>query len=297
MYRVLSSSSLGYQLFNDDDRSLSLHQRRGKVLYHNQGILVGDHVTLDRDGYIIGIEERKNELARPHLANSDEMLVLMSLREPDFSSYLLDKFLSATHFHRIPSAIVLTKKDLLDDTGIRAIRERMAFYEKLGYPVYLLSLRDKDDSELLKLKADIRGKAVSLMGQTGVGKSSLINALFPGFNRKVDSRDVNAGRGRHTTKEVILLPYAEGFLFDTAGFSQWDIQDIRPRDLAICFPGYEQYFDHCFFNDCQHVGSPKGCAVLKAVGEGKLSDDSYRNYLKIYEEVRKNDLWKKRKPL
>lgn len=296
MYLVLSGSSLGYRLYCKEDGLISLHPKRGKVFYQGTPIVVGDEVELDKDGFIVKILPRKNILKRPHLANADIMLVLISLKQPDFSSYLLDKYLTATKFSSIKSAIVLTKADLCSKEEVDSIQKRMEFYRNIGYSVYLIDAHEPTEFDFMRLKSDIKDKKVALMGQTGVGKSSLINSLFPGLERKVDQRSVRIGRGRHTTKEVVLLPYPDGFLFDTAGFSELELEDLRLKDLAFCFPGYEAYFSECYFNDCLHLESTKGCKVIEKVHDGTLSDDSYKNYCKIYEEVKVNDVWKKKKP-
>lgn len=296
MYIVLSGSSLGYRLYSTEDNRISLHPKRGKVFYQGQGILVGDEVEIDEDGFIVKILPRRNVLKRPHLANADSMLVLMSLKEPSFSSYLLDKYLTATAFASISSMIVLTKADLCSKEELEKIEERMRHYTAVGYQVYLVDAHKDKEYDLPLLKMDILGKKVALMGQTGVGKSSLINTLFPQLERKVDQKNVRIGRGRHTTKEVILLPYPGGFLFDTAGFSELDLADVRLKNLSVCFPGYEKYSQDCYFNDCLHLKETKGCKVREMVEKGILSQDSYQNYQKIYEEVKANDVWKKTKP-
>ena len=120
-----------------------------------------------------------------------------------------------------------------------------------------------------------------------------MNSIDENFSRKVDALFVNSGRGRHTTKEVVLLPYQDGFLFDTPGFSSLDLIDINSKDLALCFPGYESYTGKCKFTDCLHKEESLGCKVKEDVGS-QLSLDSYENYLKILEEVKENDKWKKK---
>lgn len=293
-YRVLSSTSIGYRLFDDENRSVSIHKKRGNIKNASY-ILVGDFVTLDEDGFINNVDDRKNFLARPRLSNADIVLVLISLKEPDFNTYLLDKFLTMTKFYNLKSSIVLTKCDMVKNKELEKIKKRLEDYKKIGYSVYFVSNKDSEKFDFPNLLNDLKGKAVALMGQTGVGKSSLINSIDSDFKRKVDDLRISMGRGRHTTKEVILLPYSEGFMFDTPGFSSLDLEKMKPSDLAICFPGYDNYVKKCFFNDCLHLESTKGCQVQEEIKKGILSDDSYLNYLKIYEEVKANDIWKKKK--
>jgi len=292
-YLVSSLSSLGYVLYDEERKDFSTHPKRGTVSFRKESILVGDEVVLDDRGEIDAVLPRRSLLKRPRLSNADLVLVLVSAKEPEFSSYLLDKFLSLVTFSSLPAAIGLTKSDLLSPKERMVLKERMAEYEKIGFPVFFLSsVRKKDDLPILLPL--LRGKKTALMGQTGVGKSTLLNRIDPDFLRKVDERGNLYGRGRHTTKEVILLPYLDGFLYDTPGFSELVLEEMKPVDLANSFPGYRKYFPACKFNDCLHGESTKGCAVLEAVKSGLLSLDSYRNYLKIMEEVKENDVWKKK---
>lgn len=294
IYRVLNSTSLGYQLYSLDDGSLSLNPNRKKITYHGEKILIGDYVKIDDQQMISEVLKRKNYLERPRLSNCDMAYVIISLKEPEFSSYLLDKFLSFLSYYSIPSGIILTKADLLKKREMDKIKKRISFYEKLSFPVYFLNAHDKTKFDFSSLEKEIKGKTIAFVGQTGVGKSSLINLICPDFQRKVDALYVNSGRGRHTTKEIILLPYLDGFIFDTPGFSELELRDIKSLDFAHCFPGYDKYSSNCFFKDCCHLESSKKCGVHQAIADGELNEESYENYLRIIQEVKVNDLWKKK---
>ncbi len=293
VYLVLSTSSFGYQLYDYETKETSFHEHRRKISFQEKKIVIGDKVTLDKAGFIDHIEDRKNYLSRPRLSNVDRVYVLVSLTQPDFSSYLLDKFLSLISFSSIKAGIVLTKYDLLKPSEKKKLKERMTWYEKLSYPVYFVNAKESAKFDFPKLKEDIAGKTVAFVGQTGVGKSTLMNAIDSNFSRKVDALYVNSGRGRHTTKEVVLLPYQDGFLFDTPGFSALELADIKSEDLAYCFPGYDSYIGKCRFHDCLHKEENLDCKVKEDLGTN-LSMDSYANYLKIMEEVKENDKWKKK---
>lgn len=293
-YRVLNSTSLGYLLYDFEDSSISVHPNRKKITYQGEKIVIGDFVTLDDKSLISSVVKRANHLERPRLANCDIAFVLVSVREPDFSSYLLDKFLSFLDYHDIPAGIILSKADLLKKRELTSLQKRMEFYRKEGYPVYFIDAHDSTRFDYELLRNDIRGKSIAFVGQTGVGKSSLINLICPDFRRKVDSLFVTSGRGRHTTKEIVLLPYQDGFIFDTPGFSELELRDMKSLDLAYCFPGYGRYLNRCMFKDCLHLPSSKGCAVYEDVDKKELSMDSYENYLRILEEVKENDRWKRK---
>ncbi len=294
LYRVLSSGSQGYSLFSFTDSSISIHKIRGKLVFKEGTLLVGDFVSLDDDGFICSLQERNALLKRPRLANPDWVLILVSAKEPAFSSYLLDKFLSLVNFSSVKSAICITKADLLTKTEIKKLRTRLSYYERLGYPVFFVDAHKKTSFDFPSLLEFITSKTVAFVGQTGVGKSSLLNSIDPDFRRKVDSLNIAYGRGRHTTKEVVLLPYNDGFLFDTAGFSDLKLTDMKPADLAVFFPGFESNYGNCKFKDCLHLPKTKGCEIIKSVEEDELSEDSYLNYVKINEEVKANDIWKKK---
>ena len=294
-YAVLSSSSLGYRLLSLDGQEIRQSQKRGKVSYREKSIVTGDIVELDKDGFIATVVERKTYLPRPRLANADEIAILCSLTKPDFSTYLLNKFLSMVNFCGIHAAILVNKCDLATKKQLDQARKDLSYYENLGYPVFFLSSLDAESFDFARLVEHLKTRKVAFMGQTGVGKSTLLNRLDPTLRRKVDSLYPEVNRGRHTTKETVLIPYHEGFLYDTPGFSDFQLVDMKEGELATFFPGFESLFHGCLFKDCLHLPSSKGCAILKAVEEKRIPSWCYDDYCKINEEVKENSRWKKRK--
>lgn len=293
-YLVLSSSSLGYTLYNFEENKEIISKTRNKMFYvDNTPISIGDYVLLDEEDKIIKILPRINKLKRPNVSNIDIALTLISAKEPDFSSYLLDKYLTINNCYHIKSVIVISKVDLLKEKELTELKKRMNYYSKIGYDVFYLNNYKKDD-EFNKLLNVIKDKIVCLIGQTGVGKSSLINLLNPSLNRKIDSSEKVFGRGRHTTKEIKIFKTDECFIFDTPGFSSYDIDFLKPIDIARHFPGYDKLFFKCKYNDCLHDNIKLDCEILKEVKNDYISSDSYNNYIKILQEVKSFDVWKKK---
>lgn len=242
--------------------------------------LVGDNVIIDVEkGVMTEIEERFNSLIRPRVANVDYGVIVQSLVTPNFSSFLLDKFLTLLNSSHVKPMIVLTKMDLMEDK--KRLEEIVSNYKNLGYEVFPCS--KKTGEGIQEIKDAIRGKTIAFMGQTGVGKSSLINNIDEEFNREIGRYNESVNRGTHQTKEVIFLPYEGGFIADTPGFSSLELPLFK-EDLALYFPGFDKYADECKFRNCLHI-TENGCKVKDAVKENKLSEESYKNYLEISKEL------------
>lgn len=253
---------------------------KGILKYKKAHLCVGDNVIFDENEFVISqIEDRKNEMYRPRCANIDQLLVVMSVCEPELSEELVYKFLTYANMNNIESKVIFTKLDLLDDKS-RVLRLKSDL-EKIGYDVYLLNQNDKKSYD--SLKEILKNKVSIFMGQTGVGKSSLINVLNDKFNRKIGSYSEALGRGKHQTKEVILLPYESGFIADTPGFSSLDL-NLFKEDLAQFFPGYNSLYTECYFSNCLHQNE-KQCKIKSEIDNGKLSKESYQIYLKLLDSL------------
>ena len=253
---------------------------KGVFKFRNEHLCVGDEVEFDENRCLItSILERKNEFIRPRCANIDLVLVTMSVVEPELSEELIYKFLTYVLMHSVEAKVVLTKVDRISDySNINRIKDDLS---KIGIEVLFVS--KNDESSIEKVRAIIKDKVVLFMGQTGVGKSSLINAIDPQFDRKTGQYSTALGRGKHQTKEVILLPYENGFIADTPGFSSLDLC-LYKEDLASYFPGYEKYYTKCYFSNCLHQNE-KQCKIKEEIVLGHLSKEAYQIYLKLLNEL------------
>ena len=248
----------------------------GKFKYLKVSPLVGDVVEIDINNKVITtIYPRKNELVRPPIANVDQAIILTSCKEPDFSSNLLDKMLVIIEYNNVKPIICFTKYDLLKDT--KEIDEIINYYKKVGYEVYI-------NSDVEKIKSVFKGKITVLTGQTGVGKSSLLNSLKKDLNLPTGEISKALGRGRHTTRHVELLEIEDGLVADTPGFSSLDFIGMDKNDIKDNFVEFYVNQDKCKYKDCLHL-KEDGCYIKKMVEEGKIRSTRYDNYKKFIESV------------
>ena len=260
-----------------------IYQTSPRGLFRKRHIkpMVGDKVLLDENSYLINdVLPRESELKRPPIANINQILLVFSLSEPTFSYYLACKYLTYAHREGIKVGLVLTKTDLEKYEG-EDIKNN---FEKVGIKTYLVSNKSLDGIE--ELREVIKDKITCLIGQTGVGKSSLLNSLDPEYARQIGEYSKALGRGKHETKEVVLLPYADGLIADTPGFSSLELE-MPLVEVSHHFPGMEEVSLKCFYNDCLHDHEPK-CEVKKKVEEGNIPSIFYESYLKLLQEIKEN---------
>lgn len=256
-----------------------VYQTRARGNFRKKGQIpyVGDWVEFSSqdqsEGYILSIEERKNSLVRPPIVNIDQAVVIMSAKEPDFNANLLDRFLVLLEYKMIQPIIYISKLDLLDDlVVIDDIREH---YQNIGYVLCY------SQEELLPLLAD---KVTVFMGQTGVGKSTLLNKIAPELKLETGEISDSLGRGRHTTRAVSFYNVHKGKIADTPGFSSLDYEVDNAEDLNESFPELRRLSHFCKFRSCTHTHEPK-CAVKEALTQGQLWQVRYDNYLQFLSEI------------
>lgn len=275
----------GFYYVYDDGQVI---QTRGRGVFRKRGItpLVGDFVTYEvegnNDGTIMEIEERKNELVRPPISNVDQAILVFSVKEPNFNTILLDRFLVVLESFHVQPVILLTKMDLLEEDEVAAIQSYQKQYEAIGYDVMTTF---KDDSSLLdKITPLLVNRTTVLAGQSGVGKSTLLNTLMPELDLKTGIISEHLGRGKHTTRHVELIEVAGGLVADTPGFSSFDFDTIEKEELTGCFPEIQRTSEACKFRGCLHVKEPK-CAVKDAVESGEIEASRYEHYLQFLQEI------------
>ena len=251
-------------------------------LFRNRNIkpIVGDKVELDEINLVISeVYPRVSNLKRPPIANIDQMLIVESLTQPEFSYHLAFKYLTYANMNGINAKIILTKSDRFSDK--EKIEEIKDVFLRLGISTFVISNKTLDGLE--EVKKLFNNHVTCLIGQTGVGKSSLINAVDPNFDRAIGEYSQALGRGKHQTKEVILLPYEGGYIADTPGFSSLDL-NLFKEDLAKYFPGFENKYLECYFSNCLHI-SENRCVVKEALAKGEIPQIAYDCYLKLSEEA------------
>ncbi len=237
--------------------------------------LVGDYVEFDTKKLVIDkIYPRKNEFSRPRVSNIDQAFIITSLKSPDFSYHLLDKLLVLMELHSVTPIICITKRDLIDDNSYLEISKGLEYYKKIGYTVVF-------NTELDKIKELLKNKTSVFTGQTGAGKSSLLNKLKPDWNLETGEISMALGRGKHTTRVVTLYELYGGKVMDTPGFSALDFHNYSKEDIKNAFIEFPNF--PCPFKDCMHTKEEE-CEVKRAVRENNILESRYLNYLDFIQE-------------
>lgn len=248
---------------------------------------VGDYVIYDDSEDQVLITEilpRKNDLVRPDVCNIDQVLLVFSAVNPDFSFHLLDKFLIILNQENLVPVIVISKIDLIEIQSLEALKRDMFYYEKIGYKLYYVNSKQQIGIDVL---AHIfTDKLTVLAGQTGVGKSTLLNALMPELKLKTQEISKALGRGKHTTRHTELYEYNGGYIVDTPGFSKIEFLIFHADEVKTLYPDFVELSTQCRFkSNCMHLNEPD-CAVKKAVENGEILASRYENYVQFCEEVK-----------
>lgn len=263
---------------------------RGLLRKKEMSPLVGDIVEMEQTGESVGVVvevlPRRNQFGRPPVANLDQLAVVASTCEPKPNPLLIDRMIALAEDRQVEPLVVLTKNDLKKDEKL-AERYRLA-----GIPAFCVCCVTGEGME--ELRGQLGGRITAFCGNTGVGKSSLLNALDPALALPTGEISQKLGRGRHTTRHVELYRLdGGGYLADTPGFSSLESLEgeiIRKDDLAFAFREFVPYLGQCRFTSCSHTGE-KGCAIHQAVEEGEIDPVRYENYVQLYQQARAIKEW------
>lgn len=244
------------------------------------GDIVDFEVQNEQEGYIHHVHDRDNELKRPPVSNIDELVIVMSAIEPQFSTQLLDRFLVVAHSYDLEPRILITKKDLTTQDDQEYIQAMLDLYQDIGYPTQFISKND----DRVSIVDEWNHGLIVLSGQSGVGKTTFLNHYRPELNLETNDISKSLNRGKHTTRHVELYERNHGFIADTPGFSALDFDHIEKDELKNYFVDIKDAGQDCKFRNCNHIKEPK-CNVKHLVDEGKIAQFRYEHYLQLFNEI------------
>lgn len=264
---------------------------RGKLRHNKITPLVGDHVEItvtdEGTGMVDEVLPRTNQFQRPMVANMDQLVILASGAIPVTDPFLIDRMIALAEYKHCQPIICFNKCDL------EPAEDLVELYCRAGFQAFSISAQT--GTGLDQLMGVLEGKISAFTGNSGVGKSSVLNALCPQFGLKVGEVSEKLGRGRHTTRHVELFRVGGGLVADTPGFSAFDVEQmelIPKEELEHTFREFHPYLDQCRFVGCAHV-KERGCAVRQAVEQGEVAESRYRSYVRLYEQVKARPQWEK----
>lgn len=289
---IIMKALSGFYYVDDGERIVTC-RGRGKLRHEKVTPLVGDRVrfthTENGAGALDEILPRRNEFYRPSVANIDQLIIIASQANPITDPFLIDRVAAIAAGRNCECVICINKWDLVPGEDLARI------YEASGFPTLRMSAETGEGIE--ELRKLIAGKISAFTGNSGVGKSSILNALDPNFALATADVSHKLGRGKHTTRHVELFRLGDALVADTPGFSSFDVDQMelmRKELLQRCFPEFAPYLDDCQFQDCAHI-KEKGCAVLQALKAGKIQPTRHQSYVRLYEQAKAIPEWQRNK--
>lgn len=279
-----------YTIYDDISHKSIIARPRGIFRKNNLSPKVGDYVEYDfyEGTYVITkVFERKNDLIRPSICNIDQGFLVFSVKEPDLNLNLLDRFLVIFEWNDILPIIVFNKTDLLAEQEKQSIAIIIDYYKKIGYKVLETSAKNNLVEEILPL---IDNKISVITGQSGVGKSSILNVLDVNLFLKTQTISNALNRGKHTTRYVELLHLHNGWIADTPGFGLIDFFDMNEQDMAHSFVEFFDFSKHCKYSCCTHTSEPN-CYVKNQLANNNILKSRYENYLLFKNEIKNKKKW------
>ena len=291
MTGIIIKALSGFYYVKTDDNEIIECRARGVFRKQKLTPLVGDKVSVETDGKsatVTDIYERRNSLVRPPVSNIDKLVIISSVKEPVPNIPIIDKLTAIAVDKNIEPVVVFSKADLGDAS------EYVEIYRKAGIESFAVSSVTGEGIENFRKVFD--SSVCVLTGNTGVGKSSVLNAIEPELSLATAHISNKLGRGRHTTRTVELYEICGGFIADTPGFSSLDFENseiILKENLQFCFPEFNEYIGQCKFVSCAHLGE-KGCSICQAVADGDIGVSRHESYKMMYDEVKDYKEWEHR---
>ncbi|AMD81435.1 putative ribosome biogenesis gtpase rsga [Mycoplasmopsis canis PG 14] len=275
-WKIFSLVAGDFEICNIKSKECKILKAAGKLRYNNISPIVGDFVEI-QNNMIKSVFERKNEFIRPKVSNIDQVIIFMSIEQPKFSSFLIDKYMSIIEKKSIKPILFITKSDL-NPSETEMWKKQ---YSNMGYEVYSINNKKLFDDDLKKI---FQNKFSVFMGQSGVGKTTTLNNIT-NLSFKTQEISKALGRGKHTTRVVKIIPVFDGYLIDTPGFSSLEIE-LNSVELSKSFKMFKELSETCKFRDCLHINEKDAdCAIKLAIKNNNIPLFRYENYLKLQKEL------------